>query len=280
MNQPGAPHFDLASAPIGLSSISEEFRTNTHRFAQFARAVDDTNALHLAGSVGSPVFAHVPVMESMIDVVRGIAGHFIMHGEHDFIFHAPMLPGQRWFSTSELISARSTRAGVAFVIRSDTRTHDGQGIATQFSTCLARGLHASGEVGKGGPERPTPAEGKSVATCYPLAPDQTRRYADAARDYSPYTIDPEAAARLGFEAPLVHGMLTLALAARAIVDGPARGDTRRLRRLGCRFASPLLLLADQHVTVTVTEGGNVVGFAATDAGGHKVIQKGYAEVDG
>ena len=279
MSESGAKQYDLGRAPIGLSSVSEEFRTNTHRFSQFAKSVDDTNVLHLSGSVGSPVFAHVPVMESMIDVLRGVSGQFIMHGEHDFVFHAPMLPGQRWFSTSELIGARGTRAGVVFIIRSDTQTHEGKAISTQYSTCLARGLQASGAVGEGAPERLAQPDGAGVVTRYPLMPDQTRRYADAARDYSPYTIDPAAAARHGYEAPLVHGMLTLALAARAVVDGPAGGDTTRLRRLGCRFVGPLLLVPDQHVTVAVTSSGNAVGFEASDANGNKVIQKGYAEVD-
>ena len=36
-------------AMIGRSRDSEEFRTDTHRLAQFARAVDDTNPRHLAG---------------------------------------------------------------------------------------------------------------------------------------------------------------------------------------------------------------------------------------
>lgn len=279
MSESVAKPYDLGLVPIGLTSVSEEFRTNTHRFAQFAKSVDDVNERHRSGSVGSPVFAHIPVMESMIDVLRGVADQFIMHGEHDFVFHAPMLPGQRWFSTSRLIGARGTRAGVVFIIRSETHTHDGKAISTQYSSCLARGLHAGGAVGEGAPERPVTPEGETIESRYRLAPDQTRRYADAARDYSPYTIDPEVAARHGYEAPLVHGMLTLALAARAVVDGPAGGDVARLRRLGCRFASPLLLLPDQQVTVALTSRGNVIGFEASDAEGNKIVQKGYAEVD-
>lgn len=280
MSEPAVEPLDLGRVPIGLTSVSEEFRTNTHRFAQFARSVDDTNERHLSGSIGSPVFAHIPVMESMIDVLRVTGNQFILHGEHDFVFHAPMLPGQRWFSTSRLAGARATRAGVVFIIRSDTRTDDGRAISTQYSSCLARGLRAEGAVGEEIPERPATPGGETTVARYPLAPDQTRRYADAARDYSPYTLDPEVAARHDFEAPLVHGMLTLAMAARALVDGPAGGDTARLRRLGCRFANPLLLLSDQHVTVTATSNGKVVGFEAADAKGNKVIQKGYAEVDG
>lgn len=279
MNAVSSKPFDLASVPIGLSRDSEEFRTSTHRFAQFARSVDDANPRHLAGAVGSPVFAHVPVMQSMVEVLQKATPEFILHGEHDFVFHAPMLPGQRWFSESKLVGAKGTRAGVVFIIRSDTRTHDGKPVSTQYSTCLARGISASGSVGEMVPARPAAVAGDGLTSRYPLAADQTLRYADAARDYSPYTIDPAAAAKVGFAAPLVHGMLTLALAARAVVDGPAGGDMARLKRLGGRFANPLLLTPGQAVSVTVRSGpGGIVSFEAADAAGSVVISNGYAEV--
>ena len=270
---------DLASVPIGLTRDTEEFRTSTHRFAQFAKSVDDANPKHLVGAVGSPVFAHVPVMQSMVEVLQKTTSEFILHGEHDFVFHAPMRPGQRWFSESRLIGAKGTRAGVVFIIRSDTRTHEGQPISTQYSSCLAPGATATGSVGEGVPPRPAAPGGDGQTTRYPLAADQTLRYADAARDYSPYTLDAAAAAKVGYPAPLVHGMLTLALAARAVVDGPARGEMARLKRLGCRFAHPLLLTPGQAVSVTVRTGPDgIVGFEATDAAGSVVISNGYAEV--
>ncbi|MBL8583043.1 MAG: hypothetical protein JNL61_12575 [Rhizobiaceae bacterium] len=279
MTETSAKPFDLASVPIGLTRDSEEFRTSTHRFAQFAKSVDDSNPKHLAGAIGSPVFAHIPVMQSMVEVLQRATGEFILHGEHDFVFHAPMLPGQRWFSQSKLVGAKATRAGVVFIIRSDTRTHDGKPVSTQYSSCLARGLSASGAVGEALPARPATPAGDAVSSRYPLAADQTRRYADAARDYSPYTLDPAAAAKVGFPAPLVHGMLTMALAGRAVVDGPAGGDMARLKRLGGRFANPLLLTPGQAVTVSLRSSpGGIVGFEAADAAGSTVISNGYAEV--
>ena len=91
MNAVSSKPFDLASVPIGLSRDSEEFRTSTHRFAQFARSVDDANPRHLAGAVGSPVFAHVPVMQSMVEVLQKATPEFILHGEHDFVFLSAVL---------------------------------------------------------------------------------------------------------------------------------------------------------------------------------------------
>ena len=272
----------MTTAPgtsVGLTRDSEEFRTSSHRLAQFARSVDDVNPIHLAGTVASPVFSHVPVMQSMVEVLQQVTQDFALHGEQDFIFHKPIIPGMRLLSRSVLVGIHGTRAGATFIVRSDTHTHDGQPVVTQFSTCLVRGEPSTSSYGEKPPARPAPERQDTASAAYSLTPDQTRRYADAARDYSPYTIDHAAAAKVGYAAPLVHGMCTLAFAARAIVDARAGGETARLKRLGCRFAHPLLLTDGQATEVQHWTGSDgLVGFEVTDVDGSVVIKNGYAEV--
>lgn len=265
--------------PVGATRDSEEFRTSSHRAAQFARSFDDANPLHLSGAFAPPVFHHIPVMQSMVEVLGQATQDFVLHGEHDFVFHAPMVPGMRLFSRSTLAGVRGNRAGIALIIRSETRTHEDRPVSTQFSTCLVRGPASTLVLGEAPPARPAPPAAPAAADLYPVSLDQTRRYADAARDYSPYTIDPAAAARHGFPAPIVHGMLTLSFAARSIVDGRCAGDPPRLRRLGCRFAHPLYLAEGQTLSVRHwSADGRLVGFEASDAAGNPVIRNGYAEV--
>jgi acyl dehydratase len=264
---------------IGMTRDSEEFRTSSHRLAQFAQSVDDTNPAHLAGGIASPVFAHVPVMQSMVEVLTATTGGFALHGEHDFVYHRPIVPGQRLFSRSTLIGVHGNRAGTTYVIRSETATPDGAPVVTQYSTCLVRGPASTNSTGDRVPARPAIEAAAGESDRFDLTADQTRRYADAARDYSPYTIDPAAAALQGFAAPLVHGMCTLAMAARAIVDRRCGGDTARLARLGCRFANPLLLTSGQQITVAHWKAGDgLFGFEAMDRDGSVVIRNGYAEV--
>ncbi|MGE3875358.1 MAG: MaoC/PaaZ C-terminal domain-containing protein [Parvibaculaceae bacterium] len=268
-----------AFAAIGLSSDSEEFRTNSHRLAQFARAVDDTNPRHLAGEFASPVFAHIPVMQSMVEVLDQVAGGFALHGEHDLIYHAPIRPGLRLFTVSTLTGLRGTRAGQTFIIRSDTVTHERQPVATQYSTLLVRGPATGAAAGEFPPDRSTPGKTGSHTEHYALAPDQTRRYADAARDYSAYTIDPAAAAKEGYPAPIVHGMCTLAFVSRAIVDRHCGGNTPRLKRLACRFAHPLFMIPGQTLAVEHWAGPDgIAGFEARDRDGNVVVKNGHAEI--
>jgi acyl dehydratase len=269
---------DTVTGSVGLKRDSEEFRTNTRRLAQFAEAVGDTNPAHLGGSIASPVFNHVPVMQSMVEVLSRVTGGFILHGEHDFHFHRPMLPGQRLYSESELIGTGSSRAGALYFVRSRTRTHDGEDICTQFATCLVRAETGIDSGIKPPPKPKIDRRGEPLSTRYDIPGDLTLKYADAARDYSPYTIDPDAAAANGLPAPIVHGMCTLALAARTVVDRLAGGDTRRLRRLGCRFSHPLYLVPGQEIRVSVWESPEEAGFEARDRDGNAVVGNGFAEV--
>jgi len=279
MNSGSPGQLNTKAPPIGISRDSEEFRTSSHRLAQFARSVDDENPRHLAGEFAPPVFSHVPVMQSMVEVLDKLTGDFVLHGEHDFFFHAPIVPGQRLFTASTLTSVRGTRAGTTFVIRSETVTHDGKAVCTQYSTCLVRGEPSDAAHGETPPARPVIAKTQGASAQYDLTPDQTRRYADAARDYSGYTIDPAVAAKAGFPAPIVHGMCTLSFAARAVVDDHCGGQTPRLKRLGCRFAHPLFLTPGQSITVDHWAGQDgLVGFEASDSAGNIVIKNGYAQV--
>lgn len=274
----------IDTSKIGFSRDSEEFRVNSARLSHFARAVDDMNAEHLAGKVASPVFHHVPVMQSMVEVLRSVSPGFGMHGEHDFQFERPIEPGMRLFSISKLIGVGATKAGATLIIRSDVKTHDEKAVSSQYSTVLLTSEKAGEAAGKGAPKPPVRVDGGTTSTVtHSLTADQTLRYADAARDYSPYTIEKEAAAKLGFPAPIVHGMCTLAFAARPIVDEACGGDVRRLVRLGGRFSHPVLMEAGQTLTtrlatVKASGGRLIVSFESIDRDGHIVIKNGFAEI--
>lgn len=271
------------AAKVGFMRDSEEFRVNTARLAQFAAALDDTNAEHLAGRLAPPTFAHVPVMQSMVEVVQAATGAFALHGEHDFHFHRPIEPGQRLWSVSRLVCVANSRAGALIVVRSDTKTGEGADVCTQYTTCLVRGAAVETPVGEAPPPRPAlPRNGDPVVVEHTLSDTQTRRYAEAARDYSAYTLDPAAAKALGFPAPIVHGMCTLGFAARAVVDAVCGGQSRRLKRLACRFSAPVLVEPGQKLTTSLwsspVNGRLHVTFETAEKTGAMAIRNGFAEV--
>jgi len=270
--------FDLAR--VGHSRDSEEFRVNTHRLAQFAAALGDANPAHRSGRVAPPVFAHIPVMQSMVETVRAATDGFVLHGEHDFHFHRAIEPGMRLFTLSTLQGMRGSRAGVQLFVRSDTRTHAGEPVTTQYSTCLIQGGSIAENRGEVPPAVPAgEVDGHAQEVPLELPADQAHRYAEAARDYSLYTLDHAAAKARGFPAAFLHGMCTIALASAAVVDRACGGDSRRLKRLGARFTHPLYMTPGQRLTTRLTAAaGGVLHFECGDAEGNAVVKRGFAEI--
>lgn len=274
--------FDLAR--VGSVRESEEFRVNSYRLAQFAEALGDSNEAHAEGRIAPPVFAHVPVMQSLVEEIQATTDGFVIHGEHDFHFHRPIEPGQRLFTRSVLQRLAPSKAGVQMIVRAETRSHGGDIVCVQYSGCLVQGAGIAESRGEAPPARPLGEPGKALGeVTIDLPDDQAFRYAEAARDYSPYTLDADAAKAKGFPAPILHGMCTIALASRAIVDGPCGGDSRRLKRLGCRFSHPLFLTGGQKLATRLFDGGvergrTLLRFDAQDLGKNPVIKNGFAEI--
>jgi acyl dehydratase len=272
---------------LGQAIRSEEFRVNTVRLAQFAAATNDANPQHHEGRIAPPVFAHVPVMQATIETLHRVTTAFALHGEHDFRFHEPIRPGMRLYSSAQLIGVHATEAGAAIVIKTETHTDSEQALNEQYFTALVAKESVAAPAGEAAPDHRVP---DSVTAGPPIASvtavldaDQTRRYADAARDYSDYTMNAGAARAKGLEAPLVHGMLTLALAGNAVVEHACGADSARLKRLACRFSAPLYLVPGQALTTRLwhldrRDGRAAHAFEARDAGGRIVLKHGVAEV--
>ncbi len=72
---------------------------------------------------------------------------------------------------------------------------------------------------------------------YRVTRDDLLRYAAVSGDDNPIHQDDEAARSLGLTGVVAHGMLTMALAARAVTDWA--GGPGQVRHLGCRFARPV-----------------------------------------
>ncbi len=271
---------------LGQSIPTEEFRVNTVRLGQFADATNDSNPQHREGRIAPPVFAHVPVMQATVEALQKVTTAFAFHGEHDFRFHEPIRPGMRLHSSARLIGAHPTAAGVSIIIKTETHTDRQQRLNEQYFTALVAKQTLAAAAGEAAPEHRVPdsvtAQPPMASVTAPLDADQTRRYADAARDYSDYTMSAEAARAKGLEGPLVHGMLTLAMAGGALVEHACGADSARLKRLACRFSGPLYLNPGQSLTTRIwrldrRDGRESYAFESRDAGGRIVLKHGVAE---
>lgn len=193
----------------------------------------------------------------------------------------------RLFAEAALRGVIATRAGVSVVVHSKTLDENAVLIDEQYFTAFVAGATLPQSIGEPAPKLRVTSDfnaGRPVAEAtYGVSADQTLRYADAARDYSDYTLRVEAARAKGLENILVHGMLTIAFAGRAVVDKVCGGDSTYLKRLAGRFSKPVYLVPNQALTTRIWQLNSqherkIFGFETSDAAGAVVIKNGVAEV--
>lgn len=137
---------------------------------------------------------------------------------------------------------------------------------------------AGGFGGDSGPSSATPApEGDpGLTTIRATRPDQALLYR-LNGDLNPLHVDPVFAREAGLERPILHGLASFGILAKALVDELLSGDPSRLRRLACRFSGPVH--AGETLRVAVWPGGSDLVFevscAERDA---PVLSRGTASV--
>jgi acyl dehydratase len=106
--------------------------------------------------------------------------------------------------------------------------------------------------------------------------DQSYRYAKASLDDNPIHVDPATAKSAGLPNVILHGLCTQAMSGKTLVDILADGDPTRLKRLGVRFARPVLNGIKLTTMGWKTDKG--AQFIVKDEQGNVVIANGCVEI--
>jgi acyl dehydratase len=209
----------------------------------------------------------------------------MLHGEHDVTLLAPILPGMHLRARAAVVGIEVKSSGTLVVVRTETRNEKGGLMNYQYATNFVRGVQAPRSAGE---RAPTHEPANDVDHRNPVArvgyhvdKDQTYRYAEASGDRGPYHLDEAVAKSAGFPGLILHGLCTMALGSRAVVETVCSHDGTRVKRLAVRFTRPVLL--GQDITTTIWAAGkgprsHMYAFEIVDASGQAVIKKGLAEV--
>ena len=255
----------------------------------YAAATNDRNPAYLSGQLAPPVFAVVPTWDAMMvalhDVVPAEDQVAMLHAEQDMHFHGPLVPGRSLVTHAEAYSLRSGRMGTRFTMRVVSADEAGDPVVEQFATMLIRGVEAGDDGGPTPPTHAFPSEAKAAklaSVAGSVDDDQALRYADASGDHNPIHVEDAAAKAVGLPGVILHGMCTMALCSRAVVDELAGGEPDRLRRLAVRFYRPVY--PGNDLVTTMYDAGTagdrrVVAFEASSAG-KVVVRDGRAELSG
>jgi acyl dehydratase len=263
-----------------------EFEVTRERLAAYAAAVNDPIAAHAAGDVANPVFAIVPVFQSLLqpalDVVPLPVLGQVLHGEQDFRFHRPIEAGMHLFTKAFPLGVVPHSTGSTITVKGVTSTPDGEPVVTQFVTVFIRTAIAREAVGEGPPSREVHREGEPFASVSePFDVDQTFRYMGASGDTMPLHSDAAFARGFGLPGIINHGNCTLAFATRALLEATCDNDVHRLKRLAVRFSrwvTPQDVMTTRIWRAGSRDGRSLYAFESTVATGAPCLSGGMIEV--
>ena len=171
----------------------------------------------------------------------GLEFRKILHGEQRLTIHQPLPPTGEMMTQARCLSVidKGPDKGALLNIECTVAGKDGTLHATMISTLFCRGDGGFGGPGTGELTLPAPPDRPhDLAIALPILPQQAALYRMLG-DRNPLHIDPAAAASVGFAGPILHGLCTYAIAARAILKGCCDNDPQRIARFDARFASPV-----------------------------------------
>ena len=107
--------------------------------------------------------------------------------------------------------------------------------------------------------------------------------AEASLDKNPIHLDESVAQAAGHPTVILHGLCTMALATRGVVDEYLEGDPQRLRRVSVRFTKPVLpgqdLTTELYSAGTTDQGREAYHLITKNQDGDVVIAKGWVELN-
>ena len=187
------------------------------------------------------------------DPATGIDARKAVHGEQRGTFHRPLQPSGSVVGSvrvTDIIDKGRDKGALIVTERVLTDAETGVPIATleQRTLCRGDGGFEVATPASRNDERRTPTR---VATMndptsgppdyivdLPTSPQAALLYRLSA-DSNPLHADPAVARAAGFPRPILHGLCSYGIAARALVHACCGGDPHALKHLGVRFSAPL-----------------------------------------
>lgn len=198
----------------------------------------------------------------------------VVHGAERLTLHGPIPTRGRILSKLRIlgIEDKGENRGAVVSSRRDIRL-EGQDspFATIETSTFCRGDGGCGTTGE------TLHLTTPVPDCEPDLTSSLQIPGNAALiyrlsgDQNPLHIDPEYAARAGFEKPILHGLCTFAVATQEIWGAPKTGAP--LQQIGCRFSG--IVYPGDSLDVELWENDGATHFRAR-AGSRTVVDHGLA----
>jgi acyl dehydratase len=196
----------------------------------------------------------------------------VLHGEQRLTLHRPLPQAGSLIADSRVVGAYDKGRDKGAVIVTETQVRsaaDNQPLFTLGSTTFARGDGGFGGPAGSGPEpHRLPERAPDQVIELETRPDQALLYR-LSGDRNPLHADPALAKRVGFPAPILHGLCTYGTACRGILQHVCQYDHTRILGFDVRFSSPVY--PGETIAIELWQDGNTVSFRCRVAGRDAVV---------
>jgi acyl dehydratase len=196
----------------------------------------------------------------------------ILHGEQSFEILRP-LPAEGVVRGEYAILAAEDKGpekgAVLHVLKRLFDGSSGELLANVRSVYMLRGDGGHGGFGSAPPPPPPIPEGPADISIDLRTLPQSALIYRLSGDLNPIHADPAAAARAGFPQPILHGLCSMGLATRALIETVCEGDPTRLRSVSLRFSKPVF--PGETLRIELFETGTGLRFRALAVERHVVV---------
>ncbi len=228
----------------------------------------DPDELQYVYEDGLRTFPTMPVVLGhpgpwMTDPESGIDYVKVLHGEQHLEIHQDLPVEGTVVAENKVIDVIDKGADKGALITSERKLYEqtsGDLLCTQKSVIFARGNGGFGGPVTASPKPHVLPDREPDATVdIPTSPQAALLYR-LNGDYNPLHADPAIAEKAGFKAPILHGLASFGIAARAVLQSLNNTDSSRLKSFGLRFSAPVY--PGETIRTEIWRDGNEVSFRA------------------
>ena len=217
----------------------------------------------------------------MMDPETGIDFAKVLHGEQHLEIHKPLPTEGSVIGRSKVVEVVDKGAGKGALITIGRELYEqesGDLLNTQSAVIFARGNGGFGGPVTSGPAPHTLPDRKPDTTVDIPTSTQAALLYRLNGDYNPLHADPALAKKVGFESPILHGLATYGIAARAVLKAFDVKDAARLKSIGLRFSAPVY--PGETIRTDIWKDGDIISFRASVAERDvTVLNNGQAVID-
>lgn len=215
-----------------------------------------------------------------MDPRSGLDWQAILHGEQRLELFEPLDPFGTVIGETKITEIADKGSGNSALIRAvkELRTLGGTLVAQATEVWVARGAGGFGGTRNlpGDPLPSVPGRAPDFEVLLPTSRAQSAIYR-LSGDRNPLHIDQQIAQNAGFERPILHGLSTMGLVARAAIHAVCGGIAQNLGQIGARFTAPVF--PGETIRSHIWQQGDILHFHAEAVErGQRVIDSGFAKI--